>query len=79
MRVLVCLALLVAPVYAGEKATCTSDAECKAPLTCVRTNKASKARCELACNDKTKCPEDQRCVSDHGTRVCRPIVDGVDL
>lgn len=77
MRALL-LVLLASAAYAADKqaASCKSNADCKAPLTCVHT---PKPRCAQVCDDKTKCPEDQRCVKDHGNRVCRPITDGVDL
>jgi hypothetical protein len=74
--------LLVAlPVAAAPPPTtkqCKSDKECTAPKHCVKTQGGKS--CAQACDPKPgSCPEDQRCVKDGPSYVCRPINDGVDL
>jgi hypothetical protein len=55
--------------------TCAGDRECKDGRKCVRTADGAR-RCELVCNpDKPACPEDQRCIKDGPSHVCKPIND----
>jgi hypothetical protein len=69
-----------APAWAkgpsAQGKACSASDKCDAKLSCLRGGDG-KSTCQLVCNEKTKCPEDQRCVKDAGHSVCRPINDGL--
>ena len=63
----------------GRGRACDAKSKCDARLQCVDRGGLAKATCELVCSAKTKCPEDERCVIDGNSYVCRPINDGSGL
>jgi hypothetical protein len=65
------------PVKRGG--TCSAARLCAAGLSCARV--VAGDRCEQVCDAKrpSSCPEDERCVKDGASSVCRPIYDGPDL
>jgi hypothetical protein len=72
-----CLAL---PVTAAPPTTarCKADKDCSAPSRCVKTEGGRS--CAQPCEPKPgTCPQDQRCVKDGPSFVCRPINDAVGL
>ena len=83
------VAVLVASLFAaptvfakaptGQGRACDAKSKCDGGLTCVSRGGLATSTCELVCNAKTKCPEDQRCVLDGDSHVCRPINDAVGL
>jgi len=59
---------------AGQGKVCDAKNRCDGELQCVK-HRDGKSTCELVCAQKTKCPEDQRCVKDGSEMLCRPITD----
>jgi hypothetical protein len=79
MRAIVLGVLLVCATAAakapeGQGRACDSKRACDAGLRCVQKTGGS-ATCEIVCDAKTKCPEDQRCVKDGAQTVCKAITD----
>ncbi len=74
----VCCFVLAAPALAaapaGQGKVCSAKDKCEAGLSCVQSGDG-RSTCQILCNAKTKCPEDQRCVKDNGRSICRPIND----
>lgn len=57
---------------------CDKTAACAAGLSCVQSSNDATT-CELVCDAKRACPEDQRCVKSGAQSICRPIHDGLGL
>jgi len=74
MRALCLLLALATPP--GHGRSCSVARDCPSPMTCVKSGE--RRTCQIRCTPgKTKCPEDQRCVKDIDSNVCRPITDTI--
>lgn len=60
----------------GQGRACSEKSKCEAGQKCV-PRAGGKTYCELVCDAHTKCPEDQRCVKDGPSTVCRDIQIGM--
>jgi hypothetical protein len=76
---LLALGLLIAPTTLadappGQGRACSAANKCPAKLQCV-ARKSAASTCELRCARNADCPQDQRCVKDGETKLCRPVTD----
>lgn len=55
---------------------CGLRSTCAKGLQCVLVSDGG--RCELVCGGRQKCPENQRCVQDGASYVCRSIISDVE-
>jgi hypothetical protein len=65
-------AVAFAKAVPGQGRACNAKNKCEAGLQCV-PRAGGKTHCEIVCETNSKCPEDQRCVKDGPSTVCRDI------
>jgi hypothetical protein len=60
----------------GQRRACDAKTKCEAGLQCL-PSADGKSRCEIACSNNAQCPEEQRCVKDGPSTVCRAVNIGM--